>query len=276
MGVKGLISFCKPIHKRALLQTHKAVPANIGVDAFCLLYLFREERAKFKNYIEELLSNGHTLTLVMDRHANKEKSIVVEERKGKRNDAKEEVNQITSFTQSDEFDELDEKQKKILQKYKGIKERDSWCLYPEYTHWFLHMLKDLKVSVKWAKEEADEYLANGGFDVIISADSDLLVLGVKVLWIPTQSPSGIHHVEISNKDLELYLGFGGIHLLELAYLASCDVQPRQILSLPTAVSWIRFYGSLQNIHIKHPEKISTKDIEKFKSLQENVWRVSKP
>ena len=62
------------------------------------------------------------------------------------------------------------------------KKRDAWCLYPEYNKWLVKTLEELEIPLVYAKEEADTYLTSGSeFDIIISSDSDLLILGANVL-----------------------------------------------------------------------------------------------
>ena len=98
MGVRGLMGYCKRIQHPINIKGGKF---TIGIDAFSLIFLFREERNSFEKYVRNLLDHGHTLTFVMDKRAQKEKKEVVDERKGIRKDAKAEASQLTSFTQTE-------------------------------------------------------------------------------------------------------------------------------------------------------------------------------
>ena len=260
MGVRGLMGYCKRIQRPVSAKRHK----KIGIDAFSLIFLFREERNSFKKYLQAFLDQENTLTFVMDKRAQKEKKEVVEERKGIRKEAKAEASQLTSFTQTDEFAELDDDQRRVVAAALSLKERDAWCLYPEYVKWLKGMIHELGITLVVAEEEADSYLAKGDYDVVISSDSDLLILGVKALWIPGKN------TEIIREDFLNIMGLEGEQLYQLAYMCGCDVQPRKIVDIQSAVSLLRFYGSIFKVHERLPI-ITKEDIEQYMKLKESVW-----
>jgi 5'-3' exonuclease len=260
MGVRGLMGYCKRIQKPVSAKRN----LKIGIDAFSLIFLFREERNAFEKYLQKLLDNGHALTFVMDKRAQKEKKEVVDERKEIRKEAKAEASQLTSFTQTDEFADLDDDQKRVVAAALSLKERDAWCLYPEYVKWLKGMIQGLGVTLIVAEEEADSTLAKGAYDVVISSDSDLLILGVKALWIPGKNQ------EILREDFLNVLGLEGEQLYQLAFMCGCDVQPRKIVDIQTAVSLLRFYGSIFKVYERLPI-ISKEDIDHYMRLKESVW-----
>jgi len=245
---------------------------HIGMDAFSVIYLFKERREEFKLYMEGMVScagkNG-SLFFVMDRRASKEKMEVVKERREIRNEAKAEAKSLSSFAKSSEFDELDEKSQKVIEKLIEEKERAAWHLYPEYLKWLMEMLKGLSVNVVWAAEEADSVLASGGHGVIVSSDSDMLILGATILWIPRGI--GLQHNEITGEDFLKCVGLKGSQLYELAFLAGCDVHKKSLMSVGEAVSRLRFYGGIEQMHAKHPAMVSADDLEEYKRLLESVW-----
>ena len=236
MGVRGLMSYCKPIRKKADITTSR----RIGIDAFSLIFLFRERRDDFRAYLLSL--STHDLTFVMDKRAQKEKKETVDERKHVRSEANQEASEITTFTQTDEFEGLDEQQRKVLEKYLELKRRDAWCLYPEYVKWLKEMVTSLGIPIIIAKEEADTVLAKG-YDVVITSDSDLLLHGATI-WIPNT------HDEITHADFMNHMGLSQEQLYEMAFLAGCDVQPKKFMDIDAAVSLLRFYGSLEAIQKK--------------------------
>jgi len=271
MGVRGLLSYCSPIKRHANMNVENL---RIYVDAFSLLFLFREERKAFEKYLRLLKtkSSKHGLIFIMDKRAAKEKREVVKERKDNRKEAKAEATSLSSFTQSPEFDELDINQQRVLEKAIAQKERAAWCLYPEYVEWFQKLLESLDITLLWAPEEADTILASSMHNVIISSDSDLLILGSKKLWIPQlKRDLEVQHTEIDGEEFLKFLGIQGEQLFELAYMAGCDVQPRSIMPVKEAVSRLRFYGSLQVFHEKHPEIITSENICEYKRLRRDVW-----
>jgi len=262
MGVRGLMGYCKRIqHPVSAKQNLK-----IGIDAFSLIFLFREERNSFEKYLQALIDNNHTLTFVMDKRAQKEKKEVVDERKEIRKEAKAEASQLTSFTQTDEYAELDDDQRRLVAAALSLKERDAWCLYPEYVKWLKGMIQALAITLVIAEEEADSYLAKGDYEVVISSDSDLLILGVKALWIP-----GKKNYEILREDFLNTLGLEGEQLYQLAFMCGCDVQPRKIVDIQSAVSLLRFYGSIFKVYERLPSKITKEDIDQYMKLKESVW-----
>ena len=244
---------------------------HIGVDAFSLLFLFKEDREAFEEYLRKLLLCSASMTFVMDKRAAKEKREVVEERKGQRKEAKAEAESLTSFTQTAEFEDLEPKQQEMLEKLIAQRERAAWHLYPEYVKWLIELLKKYEIELIWAQEEADIVLAKGNHDIIITSDSDLLILGARRLWIPRGV--GIQHNEINGAEFVKYIGFEGDRLFELAFLAGCDVQSRPLMTVAEAVSRLRFYGSLLGIHKKHPELVGDNDVVEYSRLRETVWRL---
>jgi len=252
------MSYCKPIRKKAGTNTGK----KIGIDAFSLIFLFRERRDDFRAYLTALA--GHQLTFVMDKRAQKEKKETVDERKQVRSDAREEASQISTFTQTSNFEGLDEQQRKVLERYLELKRRDAWCLYPEYVKWLKDMVIELGIPLVIAKEEADTFLAKGSYDVIITSDSDLLVHGCTI-WIPQSD----YHYEIAHEDFMKHVGLNQEQLYEMAFLAGCDVQPKKFMDIDAAVSLLRFYGSLDAIQKKRGI-LNEADLELWSSLKK-MW-----
>jgi 5'-3' exonuclease len=256
MGVRGLMSICKSIKR----EPEPVQGKRIGIDAFSLIFLFREKRAEFQAYLKSLASN--VTTFVMDKRAQKEKKEVVDGRKEVRAEAKTEATEITSFTQTNEYEGLDPQQRKILEKYLELKRRDAWCLYPEYVKWMKEMVNGLGIPILMANEEADTVLARGEYDIIISSDSDLLILGCKTLWIPsTRGNSEIRHDEFMR-----LVGLSQEQLYQMAYLAGCDVQPKKYFSIEVAIELLKRYKSIEEI--PDLEKSHT---EAFKTLKQSVW-----
>ena len=267
MGVRGLMSYCKRIQRLPTSQS----PLSIGIDAFSVIFLFREKRTEFKAYLESLLAAKHTVTFVMDKRAQKEKKEVVEQRKEIRTDAKQEATTLTSFTQTDAYEGLDEQQRKVLERHIALKERDAWCLYSEYVRWLKGTVSSLGITLVTADEEADTVLAKGGHDVIVSSDSDLLILGCKALWIPRFGREGVVvHDEIRREDFLDLIGLSGEQLYEMAFLAGCDIQPRKIVDIDVAISLLRFYGSIEKISGR-VGSVTEADLAEYKKLRASAW-----
>ena len=264
MGVRGLLTYLKSCHVIHHANTNVS-GWRFGLDGFSLMYLFKEDRDSFKKYLVELKEKG-SLTVVMDKRAAKEKKQVVEERKEARKEAREEANMLVSTLASAV---LDDRQKEILQKAIAQKERQAWSLYSGYMKWLIELLTTLEISLLWAEEEADELLAAGGYDVVVSSDSDLLILGVQRLWLPRGV--GIQHNEVCKDEFLKLVGLKGEGLLELSYLAGCDVQSKSLMTVKEAIGRLRFYGSMEAIHKRHPELVSEDDLKGYQTLRAGVW-----
>lgn len=268
MGVRGLFRLLQDIRRSAKLQPQEGL--RIGVDAFCLLYLFKTNQDEFTKYIDTLLSLNYSLTMIMDKKAQKEKSAVVEQRKEVRAENRAEAKELESIIDSEAFDTLDPDVKDILTNTLLHKQKGAWQLTTEHTQWFYDMLSSKGIPLIYAKEEADAELARGDFDCVISSDSDMIVLGCPCLLVPKKGKHGIEHDLYRYTDVKKALGFDGERLYELAFLAGCDVQPKSIVDIDTASSWLRFYGSLETIALKKKE-ITEEHIAQYKHLREHVW-----
>jgi hypothetical protein len=263
MGVRGLMTYCSS------LKTHpnKPRPSRIGIDAFCILYLFRSEQV-IERYLRSLLSHGHTLTLVVDRRAAKEKQETVDARRSIRTTAAAAADALAEFVETAEYSELSESEQTYIQRKLSVQQRDAWHVSGKHLRWLAALAETLNIQWILAETEADEALAalshSGDIQIVVSSDSDLLILGVEVLWIPVASGA---HFQIKGLDFRRFLGLAGDRVYELAFLAGCDVHPRSIAPIAMAVSWLRFYGSLQKIHERFPDKVTSADMVEYASLR---------
>lgn len=268
MGVRGLFHFLQPIRRPGNLLPEKGL--RVGIDAYCLLYLFKDKKDKFVEYIDNLLLLKYKLTFIMDKRASKEKSVVVEQRKEARADARGEAKELEEFIQT-KFLEPIEKER-LLQQLEKLRQR-SWQLSSEHIEWFLSMLKSKEISLLWAEEEADPLLARGPFDCVISSDSDMIVLGCPCLLVPKLSKSGsIEHDVYSYTEVLNFLSLKSKQLYELAFLAGCDVQPNPITDIETAASWLRFYGSLEGISKSKKDILTEEKMSLYNHLYETIWK----
>ena len=270
MGVRGLFTYCKKILRHAQVRPGCSLEGKrIGMDGFNILYLFKERTEDLEAYLRGLLDLQLKITVYMDSRAAKEKEEVVEKRQAVRAAAKEKVADLEKFTQSDEFKELEPAQQALLEKKLAQTVAKAWSLTSKHTRWFKKLCADLGIELLWAEQEADEALAAGGYDIVITTDSDLVILGVPIVWIPRAI--GLQHNEIRLQDFLQFVGLRQDQLLELAFLAGCDVYPRSIKPFGEAVSWLRFYGSLEAAHKRKPAVITAQHLADFARLRSSVW-----
>ncbi len=269
MGVRGLFRLLKDIRQTVHLKEVNQL--NVGLDAFCLLYLFKTNQAAFEAYLDNLQSLQYKLIMIMDKKAQKEKAATVEQRKEVRAENRMEAQGLEEFIDSDAFAELDKAAQDILQTTLLHKQKGGWQLTPEHTTWFREMLAKKGIPLVFAKEEADQELAKGGFDCVISSDSDMIVLGCPCLLVPKLTKHGVEHDMYRYADVKKAIGFDGDQLYELAFLAGCDVQPTPFTDIETAASWLRFYGSLATVSVKKKKEITEEHMKKYYELREHVW-----
>lgn len=269
MGVRGLLTYCKDIITHANMNVKDL---RIGIDVYSLFFLFREKRVEFHAYLEGL-SKSHKLECIIDTRAQKEKEVVVKERKEARKEASDQVKEIHTFQASDIYEGLDETQRKLIDDYMSMKKRDAWCVHKEYMRWFRGVVELLQIPLIQAYEEADTILAKGNYDVVITSDSDLLIHGVKRLWMPRGSKWGLQHNEIDGARFTQYMRLTKEQLYELSFLAGCDIQPRKFFPIDIAVNLLRFYGGIQGIHAKMPMKVSKDDLVMYTTLRSTAWNM---
>ena len=266
MGVRGLLSYLSPIQTHIHLTQYKGW--NIGVDALYLLYVFRNDTEGLTRYLQLLTSIPLTLTFVLDGKAEEEKKECIVKRREARATAAEDVERIQKQLESDA---LDEAERAVLVKKLSQKTNDAWHLTGTHKQWFLSVVTALGHTILRAEKEADSLLASPLYDAVITSDTDILILGCKRIWVPSKE-SLLQHTEYESENMWRILGLDTRHqLLELAFLAGCDVQTKPILPFDKALSYVRFYGSLFHIHIRHPEIMSEELLKRFVWLCRGVW-----
>ena len=267
MGVHGLLTYCRPIQTHANMNLRGL---NIGVDAFSLFFLFKDEKEKFKKYLEGMIALDHSLTFILDRRANKEKKDTLIARKEQRKEAKDEMERLEEYVKTPEFAELNEDEQGFVIAKIQKKKKESWHVTKEYTKWFTELLESLgdKCKMEWAKEEADSVLIGRKWDVIISSDSDIIVCGAPRLWMARGI--GLQHNEILGEKFRSFIGLSSPEQMkELAFLVGCDVHPERVVTIPVALSWLRFYGNLDKIHERMPAKLNSTLLTEYKRLVES-------
>jgi hypothetical protein len=113
MGVRGLFRLIQEIRKQTKLKEVKDL--CVGLDAFCLLYLFKTNQGEFEDYLDTLIALQYKLTMVMDKKAQKEKAAVVEQRKEIRAEHRADAQGLEDFMSSAAFTDLDAASQETLQ-----------------------------------------------------------------------------------------------------------------------------------------------------------------
>jgi 5'-3' exonuclease len=252
MGVKGLYSYLRP-HRKPLDPTtiHKGL---IGVDALSVLYKFRGNTDAILAFLEPFRQVGATFLFVFDGKAPETKRNEVDDRRIKRNDAREEADVLKAYLKNPETNAaLEERDRKIIERKISILENDAWSMTREGRHAFQDALRRNNIQFVKAKGEADDVLMSLWSDNrlvgVISADMDFLVAGVERLWIP--SVKGAEEVRLSaileKEDIPMS------SFIDAAILCGVSTGYTFVNMYPQkAFTFMRYYGSLDALSRKQP------------------------
>lgn len=268
MGVRGLLSYCHSIQTKVHIS--KRAPSSIGIDAYSLFYHVKDDLTRAKELLEAFLSAGHTITLVVDRRANSKKTETVVRRGEIRAAAAADAETLEEIMHSESFELLSSQEKRVLERSLEQKKKSAWHFTAALLQIYKDMCSSLGVIVELAKEEADTALAQGcqegRWSIVVSGDSDLLLLRVPRLWMLTGKNGVVK--EIDYQEFLRYMCLTPDQILGLALLAGSDTSPRPLMRIEQAVSWLRYYGSLERIHSKYPDKVTCEDMLRWKDLQD--------
>ena len=248
MGVKGLYSYLRP-HRKPLDTT--TIPKGlIGVDALSVLYKFRGNTDAILAFLEPFKAN--TLLFVFDGKAPDTKRDEVDDRRTKRNDAREEAIVLKAYLDDSET-VLEERDRKIIERKISVLEHGAWSMTREARHSFQDVLRHNSMQFVKAKGEADDVLMSLWYDRklagIISADMDFLVAGVERLWIPTLK--GAEEVRLSavlEKEEITMSSF-----IDAAILCGVSTGYTFVNMYPQkAFTFMRHYGSLEVLARRQP------------------------
>lgn len=251
MGVKGLYSYLKP-HRRT---PNLISPCAVGIDALSVLYKYRGKLEEIFTLIRSLQEKGYTCVVVFDGKAPESKREVVDERRKKREDASRQAKELRSYLESDASQTLDAKGRGLLEKQIGqIEQGGAWHSTRELRKEFQAGLTELGIAYHKADGEADDLLIElykkKEIGVVLSADMDFLVAGVDRVWVPGKELEELCLSEIL-RDEEISLA----QLQDVAILSTIGSMYTQ-----KAFSWIRHYGSIERIRVRHALSLSAEQI----------------
>lgn len=258
MGVKGLYSYLRP-YRRTLSDIN---PCTVGIDALSVLYKHRGKLEEIFRLIGSLQEKGYTFQVVFDGKAPESKRVEVDERRKKREDASRQAKELRAYLKSDASQSLDEKGRGLLEKQiDQIEQGDAWHSTRELRKEFQAGLTELGIAYHRAEGEADDLLIElyrkKEIGVVMSADMDFLVAGVDRVWVPGKEVEELCLSDIL-RDEEITL----TQLQDVAILSTIGSMYTQ-----KAFSWIRHYGSIERIRVRHALPFS---VEQIASLRERV------
>jgi len=248
MGVKGLYSYLRP-HRKPLDSN---IPKGlIGVDALSVLYKFRGNTEAILAFLEPFKAASATFLFVFDGKAPETKKDEVDDRRTKRNDAREEATVLKAYLEDSEA-VIEERDRKIIERKISVLENGAWSMTREARHAFQDVLRSNGIQFVKAKGEADDVLMSLWYDHklvgIISADMDFLVAGVERLWIPGTEAEEVRLSTVLEKEEIPMSSF-----IDAAILCGVSTGYTFVNMYPQkAFTFMRHYGSLEVLARRQP------------------------
>jgi 5'-3' exonuclease len=246
MGIRGLYTYLKYYRTLFDLKEVSNKPVlRIGIDAMSFLYRYRENTKEIMLFINTLKAQGHKLLFIFDGRPPPEKNAEIESRKLMRENATESVSILETFLQSESAKEIDHSSLQVIENSLKQCQSKSWNISRNLRRAFQDLLWESNVPYVKSLSEADDVIIDlfkgGKLDVIVSSDMDYIIAGIKCLWIPSkQGPLTFEEIFLDsvlngeNMDVQQLMQVGVLAGLNNIH---CD----------TAFTWIRYYGSIQNI-----------------------------
>ena len=264
MGVRGLFSSLKayavPVHPE------DEQPLRIGVDTYALFYKFKESLDDLFAFIKSIQCDKHTIYFVMDGVAPPEKQEELALRRAQRKEAAQQAKALREFLNEPSAQELAPDAREILEKKIKQYDNESWVVYKELRERFTEKATALGYSVHFSEGEADNDLLRmaltGQIDVVVANDMDYFVGGVERLWILHKDIQGMR--EFQRSAVSRAMKIHPTAWKDIAILAGYEKTP-QLRRVPaaTAISYLRFYGSLERLLERRKELLKENTVEDF-------------
>ena len=189
MGIKGLFTFLKRWEQP--VETKEAIKnKSVGLDIFWFIHQSKGDMAKLQASLAVFLQYALAVHAVFDgRHATEERREVLEERRDKRHQTIEIIEEIMDAPIMESRDQ------KVLERHLAQLKRQIWKPSRSYTDQIKSWLIDQGASVHEPNGEADQTLIMMEnleiIDLIVTNDSDLIALGAETVLRTGTLYSGI-------------------------------------------------------------------------------------
>lgn len=268
MGIKGLYS-CIKSYARPVNFT-KENPLRLALDVYPFLYKFKHDLDSCIQLLKSLCEAGHQCTLYMDGNPPKEKLEELAQRKQQRETAHQQAEALKKFLNDKEkSDALDEKARSILEKQIAAYEVESYSIKKETRELFMKKVKEeTTIPIVLCEGESDVDLIKvslkGEVDAVIANDMDLFVGGVERLWILGKTNSDPLFLEFNRSMITRHLGLHSKSWVDVAILAGYEkTKDLRRTSVQQAITWIRYYGSLENLFSRRPELLQGEPLQSY-------------
>jgi hypothetical protein len=267
MGIKGLYSCLKPFSYR--IEYRNLPPLRLALDAYPFLYKFKHDLDACLKLFQSLQQAGHTIKVFVDGNPPKEKMEELANRRQQKEQAYKQAEALKAFLQDTEKSSaLDEQARRLIEKQIQAYEVESYSIKKETREQFLQRLKQANIDLELCEGEADNALIEtslkGQVDVVIANDMDLFVGGVERLWVLGKTQADPLFLEFHRTDITKQFGLHSKSWIDVAILAGYEKTPQlKRTSVQQAITWIRYYGSLENLLRRRSELLQGERLETF-------------
>lgn len=226
---------------------------RIGIDISFYIYRWQGDVEKILQFIRVLQSNKHHILLAFDGRAEDGKVWEAQRRREIRETELKSANQIQELLDNED---LTEEQRFMLEQKHAEHQKKGWSLTREMRHALRERLYIEKIPMVKASGEADGLLAamssKGDLDIVMSGDMDLLAMGAKVLWTPTEE--GYEFREYNREVILKELTMTDWQFRTLCALCFTEAsQEQNTLNIQQAYQMLKVFKSLSVIKQKYPE-----------------------
>jgi 5'-3' exonuclease len=268
MGVKGLYSCLKPLSRQ--IEYGKETPLRLGLDAYPFLYKFKYDLDSCMKLFQSLCEAGHTCIIYMDGNPPKEKMEELANRRQQKESAHHQAQALKAFLNDPEKSgSLDDKAKQILEKQIQAYEMESYSIKKETRDLFLQRVKEeTMIPVILCEGESDVDLirasVKGEIDIVVGNDMDFFVGGVERLWCLGKTSTEPLFLEFQRSLITKHFGLYQKSWIDIAILAGYEKTPQlKRTSVQQAITWIRYYGSLETLLSRRPELLQSNHLQDF-------------
>ncbi len=268
MGIKGLYSCLKS--QSHPISFDQIPAAKLGLDAYPFLYKFKHDLDSCLSLFSTLESAGHTCTIYVDGNPPQEKLEELASRRQQREQAYKQAEALKAFLEDPEKSgTLDASARHILEKQIHAYQVESFSIKKELRELFMHRVKnETKIPIVLCEGESDTALIQaslkGEVDIVIANDMDLFVGGVERLWILGKTNADPLFLEFLRSDITRHFGLRYQSWRDIAILAGYEKVPQlKRTSVQQAITWIRYYGSLENLLSRRPELLQANTLQEF-------------
>ena len=267
MGIKGLYtclrSYSLPV------DFERESPSRLAIDAYPFLYKFRENIEACLALFQQMRASGHTLSIYVDGTPPKEKLEELAQRRQQKEVAYQQAKALKLFlSDTEKSAQLNEEAKLLLEKQIAAYEVESWCIRKEVRESFLQKCQENSFPIHYCQGESDTELVQaslrGEVEIVVAKDMDLFVGGVERLWVLGKTQSDPLFQEFRRSFISQRLGIHPSAWVDVALLTGYEKCPElKRCSAQQAITYMRYYGSLETFFQKRPELLKGVPLESY-------------